>query len=66
MNKIVIIIHNVNGLSQRNAHDPSLISNDLLKFSSIKPPNTNANIKGGIGNSYRRKMVATTAIPIIK
>ena len=66
MLSIVIIMHNVKGLSQRKAHDPSLIKSDLLKFSSIKPPNTKANIRGGIGKSYSLKIVATTAIPIIK
>ena len=44
-------MHNVKGLSQRKAQDPSLIKSDLLKFSSIKPPNTKAKIKGGIGKS---------------
>ena len=39
----------VSGLSQRKLNEPSLISNDLLKFSSIKPPKTNASIRGGIG-----------------
>ena len=39
----------VSGLSQRKLNDPSLISNDLLKFSSINPPKTNARIRGGIG-----------------
>ena len=63
---IVTIIQRVNGLSQRKAQDPSLMSSDRLKFSSINPPSTNANIKGGIGNSYKRKIVATTAIPIIR
>ena len=56
----------VNGLSHKKDHEPSLISKDLLKFSSINPPNTKAKIKGGIGKSYKRKIVATTAIPIIK
>ena len=40
----------VRGLSQRKLNEPSLISKDLLRFSSINPPRTNANIKGGIGN----------------
>ncbi len=39
----------VSGLSQRKLNEPSLISNDLLKFSSISPPNTKARIRGGIG-----------------
>ena len=56
----------VNGLSQRKDQDPSLIKRDLLKFSSIRPPKTNAKIKGGIGKSYSLKIVAITAIPIIK
>ena len=30
--------------------DPSPIRSDLLKFSSISPPKTNANINGGMGN----------------
>ena len=66
MKRIDSIIHNVNGLSHRNAQDPSLISSDRLKFSSIKPPNTKAKISGGIGKSYNLNMVAITAIPIIK
>ena len=66
MSTMVNIIMIVKGLSQRNAHDPSLINRDLLKFSSIKPPRTNARIRGGIGKSYKRSTVATTAIPIIK
>ena len=41
----------VKGLFHKKDHDPSLISKDLLKFSSIKPPNTKAKIKGGIGKS---------------
>ena len=60
------MIHKVKGRSHKNAQEPSLIKRDLLKFSSIKPPNTNASINGGIGKSYSRKIVATTAIPIIK
>ena len=56
----------VSGLFQRKAQDPSLISNDLLKFSSINPPSTNASISGGIGKSYSLKIVANTAMPIIK
>ena len=63
---IVNIITKVKGLSQRNDQEPSLINKDLLKFSSIKPPRTKAKIYGGIGKSYKRKIVATTAIPIIK
>ena len=66
MLRIVIIMHNVNVLSHRNAHDPSLIKSDRLKFSSINPPNTKAKINGGIGKSYSLKIVATTAMPIIK
>ena len=56
----------VSGLSHKKLQDPSLINNDLLKFSSIKPPKTKARIRGGIGKSYNLKIVATTAIPIIK
>ena len=56
----------VNGLSQRKAQDPSLIKSDLLKFSSISPPKTKAKINGGMGKSYKRSIVAITAIPIIK
>ena len=63
---MVNIIINVNGLSHKKAHDPSLINRDLLKFSSIKPPRTNASIRGGIGKLYKRSTVATTAMPIIK
>ena len=65
MKTTVNIIINVKGLSQRNDHEPSLISKDLLKFSSINPPKTKAKIKGGIGKSYKRSTVAKTAIPII-
>ncbi len=65
--KIVVTrMHAVNVLSQRNSQDPLLSNKDLLKFSSISPPRTKANIKGGIGKSYNLKNVATTAIPIIK
>jgi hypothetical protein len=39
----------VKGLSHKKLKEPSLINNDLLRFSSIKPPNTNARISGGIG-----------------
>ena len=39
----------VNGLSHKKLKEPSLINNDLLKFSSINPPKTNARISGGIG-----------------
>ena len=60
------MITTVNGLSHKKDHEPSLINKDLLKFSSINPPNTKAKIKGGIGKSYKRNIVATTAIPIIK
>ena len=56
----------VNGLSHKNDQEPSLISKDLLKFSSINPPSTKAKINGGIGKSYNLKIVAITAIPIIK
>lgn len=59
-------IETVSGLFHKNSHDPLLISNDLLKFSSIKPPRTKAKMSGGIGKSYKRIKVATTAIPIIK
>ena len=55
----------VRGLSHKKDQEPSLINNDLLKFSSIKPPKTNARIKGGIGKSYNLNIVANTAIPII-
>ena len=48
---MVSIIIRVNGLSQRKLNEPSLINKDLLKFSSIRPPNTKANIKGGMGKS---------------
>lgn len=51
MSRIVNIIQIVKGLSHKNDHDPSLISKDRLKFSSIKPPNTKAKINGGIGKS---------------
>ena len=51
MLRIVIIMHNVNVLSHRNAQEPSLIKSDRLKFSSINPPNTKAKINGGIGKS---------------
>ena len=60
------IITAVTVLSQRKLNEPSLISKDLLKFSSIRPPRTNAKINGGIGNLYKRRPVATIAIPIIK
>ena len=46
---VKISIEVVNGLPHRKLKDPSLINNDLLKFSSIKPPKTNASIRGGIG-----------------
>ena len=51
IDRIDAIMHNVNGLSHKKDHEPSLIKSDLLKFSSIKPPNTKANIRGGIGKS---------------
>ena len=63
---VVINIQTVKVLSHKNSQDPLLKSNDLLKFSSINPPRTNANINGGIGKSYNLKNVATTAMPIIK
>ena len=66
---IIIVTDNieaVRGLFHKNSQDPSLNNNDLLKFSSIKPPRTNAKISGGIGKSYNRINVATTAIPIIR
>ena len=66
MTIITNIITNVKGLSHKNDQEPSLIRRDLRKFSSIKPPNTKARIKGGIGKSYKRRIVATTAMPIIK
>ena len=59
-------IHAVRVLSHKNSQDPLLKSKDLLKFSSIRPPRTNAKINGGIGNLYKRRPVATIAIPIIK
>ena len=62
INKII----KVNGLSHKKLNEPSLINSDLLKFSSINFPKTNAKINGGIGKSYKRKKVATTAIPIIR
>ena len=62
---MVINIQVVRVLSHKNVHEPSLNNKDLLKFSSINPPSTKANIKGGIGKSYNLKKVATTAIPII-
>ena len=46
-------------LSHKNSQDPLLKSKDLLKFSSISPPRTNAKIRGGIGKSYNLKNVAT-------
>ena len=66
MKIIVNIIIIVKGLSHKKDQDPSLINNDRLKFSSIKPPKTKAKIRGGIGKSYNLKIVAITAIPIIK
>ena len=66
MKIVVSNIHNVKVLSHKNSQDPLLSNNDLLKFSSINPPNTKARISGGIGKSYNLKNVATTAIPIIK
>ena len=65
MNIIVIIIAIVSGLSHIKDQEPSLINKDRLKFSSINPPNTKARISGGMGKSYKRRAVATTAIPII-
>ena len=56
----------VRGRSHKNSHEPLLINKDLLKFSSIKPPRTKAKMSGGIGKSYKRINVATTAIPIIR
>ena len=53
-------------LSHKKVHEPSLNNKDRLKFSSINPPRTKARISGGIGKSYKRIKVATTAIPIIK
>ena len=64
--RIKSIIIKVKGLSHKKDHDPSLIKRDLLKFSSISPPKTKAKINGGMGKSYKRNIVATTAIPIIK
>ena len=51
---------------KKKAEEPTKDEKDRLKFSSINPPSTKANIKGGIGKSYNLKKVATTAIPIIK
>ena len=59
-------MESVKGLFHKKSQDPSLINNDLRKFSSINPPKTKANIRGGIGKSKSRKIVAITAIPIIK
>ena len=53
-------------LSHKKLNEPPLINKDLLKFSSISFPSTNARIKGGIGKLYNLKKVASTAIPIIK
>ena len=66
-NKIVPLrIIAVNGLSHKKLNDPSLISNDLLRFSSIIPPKTKARIKGGIGKLYSLKKQASTPNPIIR
>ena len=65
METINNIIISVKGRSHKNVQEPSLINNDLRRFSSIKPPSTNAKINGGIGKSYSLSTVATTAIPII-
>ncbi len=62
MSIVVNKIHAVRVLSHKNSQDPLLKSKDLLKFSSISPPRTNARIRGGIGKSYNLKNVATTAI----
>ena len=56
----------VKGLSHKKLNEPSLINKERLKFSSISPPKTKAKINGGMGKSYKRSIVATTAIPIIK
>ena len=66
INAVVSRILSVKVLSHKNSQDPLLNNKDLLKFSSIRPPNTKASIKGGIGKSYNLRNVATTAIPIIK
>ena len=54
----------VKGLSHKNSKEPSLINNDLLKFSSIRPPNTKARIRGGIGKLLRLLMILFT-VPLI-
>ena len=59
MNPIIIAVR---GLPHKKVHEPSLINKDLLKFSSINPPRTKANMSGGIGKSYKRIKVAITAI----
>ena len=66
INIVVANMQVVRVLSHKNVQEPALNNKDLLKFSSINPPRTNANISGGIGKSYKRMKVATTAIPIIK
>ena len=59
---VIPIIEAVRGLPHKKVHEPSLINKDLLKFSSINPPSTKANMSGGIGKSYKRIKVAITAI----
>ena len=44
---------------------PSPSQNLTALLSSINPPRTKARINGGMGKSYKRSIVATTAIPII-
>ena len=58
-------MHAVNVLSHKNSHEPLLSNKDRLKFSSINPPKTKANIKGGIGKSYKRIKVATTILVLL-
>jgi len=48
---VVAKIHAVKVLSHKNSQEPLLNNKDLLRFSSISPPSTKANIKGGIGKS---------------
>ena len=60
----------VNGLSHRKLNDPSLIINDLLKFSSIIPPKTRSGkiLRGTvrkIADNEPYKMPATIDDPTI-
>ena len=63
----MIVINNiikVIGLSHKKLGEPSLINSDLLNVSSISPPSTKANIKGGMGKSYSlKKAVSYTHLP---